>query len=110
MRMYTRQMQGKDAVDPRPLSNADIARVLSPLVFFGAHCIYLALWSPDPFLKKWIDGSFTFFVALVLCNIIRARLTSRVAPHEEEPSPGADPAGAEAAGDLERGDEGHSPR
>ena len=47
-----------------PLSNADLARVLSPLLFFAAHVAYLALWSPDPFLTKWIEGSFTFFLAL----------------------------------------------
>jgi hypothetical protein len=53
---------------------ADLARVFSPLLFFVAHVIYLAGWSREPFLNKWIDGSFTFFVALVLCNIIRARV------------------------------------
>ena len=56
------------------MKNSDILRILSPLVFFSFHVIYLVALSRDPFLKKWIDGSFTFFVALVLCNIIRARL------------------------------------
>ena len=68
----------------RPLGNADLARVLSPLLFFAAHLLYLALWSPDPFLKKWIDGSFTFFIALVLCNIIRARVVAAHAGEEHE--------------------------
>jgi hypothetical protein len=92
----------------RPLSNADIARVLSPLLFFGAHCLYLVIWSTDPFLKKWIDGSFTFFIALVLCNIIRARLTSRGDPHEEDSPEVANCGRIEADGDPEGGDEGRS--
>lgn len=62
------------------MKNSDIARVLSPLAFFLLHVVYLAVWSPDPFLKKWIDGSFTFFVALVLCNIIRARTVGATTP------------------------------
>jgi hypothetical protein len=48
--------------------------------------IYLIALSKDPFLNKWIDGSFTFFVALVLCNIIRARVvlkTEQNGTHEE---------------------------
>ena len=68
----------------RALGNADIARVLSPLLFFVAHVVYLAFWSPEPFLNKWIDGSFTFFVALVLCNIIRARVVAAHADEEHE--------------------------
>ena len=59
------------------MSNGDISRVLSPLIFFIFHLIYLVAVSKDPFLNKWIDGSFTFFVALVLCNIIRARVIAR---------------------------------
>lgn len=58
------------------MNNREILRILSPLLFFVIHIIYLAFFSPDPFLKKWIDGSFTFFLALVLCNIIRARVVS----------------------------------
>jgi len=59
------------------MSNSDILRILSPLVFFVFHVIYLIAMSKDPFLNKWIDGSFTFFVALVLCNIIRARVVAK---------------------------------
>jgi hypothetical protein len=101
----------KDATSiSRPLNNADLARVLSPLLFFVAHLVYLALWSPDPFLKKWIDGSFTFFLALVLCNIIRARLAAANAPAAEEPAGQAalledeigDDAGAEDPGPGQR--------
>jgi hypothetical protein len=77
-------MSGADGTSSRQLSNADLARVLSPLLFFLAHLVYLAFWSPEPFLKKWIDGSFTFFVALVLCNIIRARLVAAHAAHADE--------------------------
>ncbi len=58
------------------MSNKEILRILSPLLFFLAHVVYLIFWSQDPFLKKWIDGCFTFFLALVLCNIIRARVAS----------------------------------
>ena len=59
------------------MNNRDILRMLSPLVLFVFHVIYLIAVSKDHFLNKWIDGSFTFFVALVLCNIIRARLVSQ---------------------------------
>jgi hypothetical protein len=58
------------------MKNRDLARILSPLLFFGFHIIYLVTSSPDPFLKKWLEGSFTFFLALVLCNIIRARIVA----------------------------------
>ena len=73
-RDYTPSMGQEPGQRRSGLRAPDVARVFSPLLFFFAHVAYLALWSPDPFLNKWIDGSFTFFVALVLCNIIRARL------------------------------------
>ena len=59
------------------MNNRNIFRILSPLIFFCFHVIYLIVVSKDPFLNKWIDGSFTFFVALVLCNIIRARVVAK---------------------------------
>jgi len=62
------------------MDNPDKFRILSPLAFFLLHVVYLTVWSPDPFLTKWIDGSFTFFLALVLCNIIRARIVARAEP------------------------------
>jgi hypothetical protein len=73
-------------VGSRSLSNADLARVLSPLALFVAHCVYLVVWSGDPFLKKWLDGSFSFFLALVLCNVIRARIVAAAEPPEEAES------------------------
>lgn len=95
---YTRPMAEKGGGGARPLSNADVARVLSPLLFFIGHCIYLAFWSTDPFLKKWIDGSFSFFLALVLCNIVRARVvaaseSSAATDEEDRTCPGGDGAG-----------------
>jgi len=68
------------------MNNSDILRILSPLIFFVFHVVYLIALSKDPFLNKWIDGSFTFFVTLVLCNIIRARVvlkTEQDSTHEE---------------------------
>jgi len=59
------------------MSNSDILRMLSPLLFFIFHVLYLVAVSKDHFLNKWIDGSFTFFVALVLCNIIRSRIVAQ---------------------------------
>lgn len=64
------------------MSNGVLARVFSPLVFFVAHLVYLVTWSQEPFLNKWIDGCFTFFVSLVLCNIIRSRLASAAEPED----------------------------
>jgi hypothetical protein len=64
------------------MNNADKFRILSPLVLFLLHVVYLTVWSPDPLLIKWIDGSFTFFLALVLCNIIRARIATSVEPDD----------------------------
>ena len=99
----------REELGSRALSNADLARVLSPLLFFAAHVVYLALWSPEPFLNKWIDGSFTFFVALVLCNIIRARVIAAAAGDEEGdagapegPDDADSAAGAGSGGDGER--------
>jgi len=73
-RGYTRGMAPADEEAPAGLRRSDIARILSPMLLFFAHVIYLAIWSADSFFNKWIDGSFSFFVALVLCNIIRARV------------------------------------
>jgi hypothetical protein len=64
------------------MNNSSILRILSPLIFFVFHVIYLVAVSKDPFLNKWIDGSFTFFVALVLCNIIRARVVAQAEQRE----------------------------
>jgi len=63
------------------VKNNDILLILSPLVFFSFHVVYLIVVSKDQFLNKWIDGSFTFFVALVLCNIIRARVVAKANLH-----------------------------
>ena len=95
----------------RPLSNADLARVLSPLLFFLAHLVYLAFWSPDPFLKKWIDGSFTFFLALVLCNLIRARVVAAAADGDDDAGAPVDP-GTGPARDAEgtQAGDGRPPR
>lgn len=76
------------------MNNRDKIRILSPLALFVVHLIYLVAWSPDPFLKKWIDGSFTFFIALVLCNVIRARVVAQAeqsAPADDEDSGRNDP-------------------
>lgn len=74
------------------MGNSDILRILSPLALFIFHLIYLVAVSKDPFLNKWIDGSFTFFVALVLCNIIRARVVAHadLRDQPDEPRSGQD--------------------
>jgi len=70
-------MNPQDGPPAEPATRADILRILSPLLLFAAHVIYLVGWSADPFLKRWLDGSFTFFVALVLCNIVRSRIVAQ---------------------------------
>lgn len=72
------------------MGNRDILRILSPLTFFLLHLIYLIAVSKEPFLNKWIDGCFTFFVALVLCNIIRARVVARADLRDQPDAPGGD--------------------
>ena len=72
--VYTPAMHHAPAAGPPGVSRSDLARILSPLLLFLAHVAYLLLWSPDPFFNKWIDGSFSFFLALVLCNVIRSRI------------------------------------
>lgn len=67
---------------PAAPGRSEILRILSPLLLFAAHVVYLAVWSPDPFLKKWLDGSFSFFLALVLCNIIRSRIVAPPGPQD----------------------------
>jgi hypothetical protein len=59
------------------MNNSELSRILSPLLLFVFHVTYLITSSPDPFLKKWLEGSFSFFLALVLCNIIRANVLAR---------------------------------
>jgi hypothetical protein len=39
--------------------------------------VYLIAVSKDLFFDKWVNGSFTFFVSLVMCNIIRARVVAK---------------------------------
>jgi hypothetical protein len=80
------------------MSNNEILRVLSPLVFFLMHVIYLVTLSHDPFLNKWIDGSFTFFVALVMCNVIRARIAARSDQSGPSDTPGHEGDGSEPKG------------
>jgi len=79
----------------RHMGNADKIRILSPLAFFLLHVVYLTVWSPDAFLNKWIDGSFTFFLALVMCNIIRARIAARAEPGDLPDEAGRDQGGPE---------------
>lgn len=74
--------------------------MLSPLLLFAAHVVYLAVWSPDPFLKKWLDGSFSFFVSLVLCNIIRARVVAAAASRGGEAT-GEDAGAPDAVADRD---------
>lgn len=65
------------------LHNTHIIRILSPLILFVIHVAYLVFISKDSFFNKWIDGSFSFFLALVLCNIIRARIVAVSEPADE---------------------------
>lgn len=76
--IYTGNNNIANSVLPMPahMSNKEIIQTLSPLALFVFHVLYLAFLSHEPFLTKWIDGSFTFFVALVMCNIIRARIVA----------------------------------
>lgn len=53
-----------------------LARILSPLAIYAIYLIYLIFYDTSPFLIKWLEGSFAFFLALVMCNVIRNRLTS----------------------------------
>ena len=59
------------------MSNSDKLLILSPITLFVIHTTYLVGWSNDSFFNKWIDGSFSFFIALVFCNIIRARVVAK---------------------------------
>jgi uncharacterized membrane protein len=65
------------------MKNSDILRIFSPLAFFVFHVLYLIAVSKEPFFNKWIDGSFTFFVALVLCNVIRSRIVSKASQSDQ---------------------------
>ena len=70
------------------MSNSNIIRILSPLIFFVFHVIYLVVLSKDQFFNKWIDGSFTFFVSLVMCNIIRARVVAKATRSDQSDDTG----------------------
>ena len=85
------------------MSNSNILRILSPLAFFLFHVIYLVAVSKEPFLNKWIDGSFTFFVALVLCNIIRARVVAQAELRDPQDYEGKDRKSQESGSTSDRG-------
>jgi hypothetical protein len=76
------------------MRRAVVFRILSPLLFFVAHVIYLAIWSSESFFQKWIDGSFSFFLALVMCNIIRARVVAQQESAEQSDTADQGPGGA----------------
>jgi hypothetical protein len=97
-------MKVKDEVGSTQLSNTDLARVLSPLLLFLAHCAYLILWSQESFFNKWIDGSFSFFVSLVLCNIIRARAVAATTPAGEDSADDGDRPATNVANDKGAGE------
>jgi len=65
------------------MTNSQITRILSPLLFFVIHVLYLLFVSRESFFDKWVSGSFTFFLALVMCNIIRARIVAAAGAAEE---------------------------
>lgn len=56
------------------LNKYQYLRIFSPFAFFAMQVVYLVTMSPDPFLIRWIEGCFGFFLALVLANVIRARI------------------------------------
>lgn len=85
------------------MDNRAIFRILSPLIFFIFHVIYLVVVSKDPFLNKWIDGSFTFFVALVLCNIIRARVVAQTEQRDRPEDTANDHEGPESGSTSDPG-------
>ena len=64
------------------LSGKEKATVLSPLIAYGVFLAYLVFFSERPFLLRWLDGCFGFFVALVFCNILRR---GAVEKHDENP-------------------------
>lgn len=76
------------------MENKKIFLIVSPLIIFLIHVVYLIAWSPNPFFSNWIDGCFSFFIALVLCNIIRMRLSppgvTTGAGSDRDPSPPGD--------------------
>lgn len=59
--------------------------IFIPIIFFLIHLVYLFVWSTDSFFSKWIDGCVSFFIALVLCNIIRVRAFPSPDPDNPEP-------------------------
>lgn len=64
------------------LSAKEKAAVFSPLIGYGAFLVYLVFFSSRPFLLRWLDGCFGFFVALVFCNLLRKGAVER---YEEDP-------------------------
>lgn len=77
------------------MSNSKILQIFSPLIFFIIHVIYLVFSSQEPLFNKWIDGSFSFFVSLILCNILRARILAQTALIDSHDDSGRDHEGPE---------------
>jgi len=66
-------------------------RLAVPAACFLLYVLHLAFWSPKPFLTRWIEGCFAFFLALVLALVI---LKNSPAGRAEDDDPeGPDPDG-----------------
>lgn len=63
---------------------SDLLKIFSPLILYAAYLVHLVLFRHEPFLLKWLDGCFSLFLALVLCNLIRSRLHRRAEPPGED--------------------------
>ena len=58
--------------------------IFLPLAGYFVYVLFLVFLSPRPFLLRWIEGCFGLFAALVLCNLIRRRMTAGPEEGEEE--------------------------
>lgn len=60
--------------------------IFLPLAGYLVYVLFLVFLSSRPFLLRWIEGCFGLFAALVLCNLIKRRMTA--GPEEEKEETG----------------------
>ena len=72
------------------LTAREKASVFLPFGIYLIYLLYLIFFSANPFLIRWLEGCFAFFVALVFCNLLRKSLVDR-ADESQEDNPSSPP-------------------
>lgn len=72
-----------ESVEESTLTAKEKISVLIPLGVYLFYLLYLVFFSDNPFLIRWLEGCFSFFVALVFCNLLRKGFIDRAKEAQE---------------------------